>query len=552
MHTQRRQLRRFLYLPICLLIALWLGACQPTFLSPPTTPATPPRAVPTNTSFPPTEAQPADNELALFERAMAPFARKDVAWVAETLHPTFYQIEASFDPESHTVAGSEQVRYTNNEDVPLDAVYFRLFPNLPNSGKAMASDLAVNGTPVTPREELQGSALRVPLSPPLQPGTTITVSLSFTVEVPTEIRGNYGTLAYVNDVLALAGFYPLIPVYDDEGWNVEIAPNYGDVVYSDTSFYLVRFTLPTGWDVAASGSTLKVEEHEDGTTTWTLITGPMRDFNLVASPRYVVSETYVGDTLVRSHYKPEDRAGGQRALDYTVRALRYFNETFGLYPFAELDIAATSTTAGGVEYPGLIVLAQRLYTQLDSFFEWATVHETAHQWWYSLVGNDQVDEPWLDEALAQYATLMYIEATYGDAVARTTRWLVFERPYNRVVAAGQDQPVDQPVRAFTPELYGAIVYSKGPLFFQALREKMGDEAFIAFLRAYYETYRYRIATPEGLLALAGQACACDVQPIYRQWILGVATLTSNDQPSASLPPRPQLPHQARPMTPASP
>ena len=30
------------------------------------------------------------------------------------------------------------------------------------------------------------------------------------------------------------------------------------------------------------------------------------------------------------------------------------------------------------------------------------LHEIVHQWFYSLVGNDQIDDPWLDEAFATY------------------------------------------------------------------------------------------------------------------------------------------------------
>lgn len=463
------------------------------------------------------------DDLRLFEYAMTPAARGDIAQVVAALHPTRYQMDLRFDPAAHTVAGREIVRYTNNEGVPLDAIYFRLFPNLPGLGWAAVSMLTVDGTPVTPRAELEGSALRVPLHPPLSPSSSVTLELDFTVQVPIELGSNYGAFAYVDGVLALAGFYPVIPVYDDEGWNVEIAPTYGDIIYTDTSLYLVRFTLPTGWQVAASGSALSVRDNGDGTTTWTFVTGPMRDFNLVASPDYMVSETRVRATTVRSYYKPADSAGGQRALEYAARALEYFSEAFGPYPFAELDVAATPNTAAGIEYPGLIVIAQRLYEQMDGFFEWATAHETAHQWWYSLVGSDQVDEPWLDESLTQYATLMYVEKTKGPLAAMAARQLAFERPYRQLVEEGRDQPVGQPVRAFSEGDYGAVIYAKGPLFFDALRKTMGDQAFHAFLRAYFKAYRYRIATPEALLATAGEVCHCDVRPVYEEWILNAHT-----------------------------
>jgi aminopeptidase N len=41
------------------------------------------------------------------------------------------------------------------------------------------------------------------------------------------------------------------------------------------------------------------------------------------------------------------------------------------------------------------------------------VHETAHQWWYSMVGNDQILEPWLDESLADYSEVVYYDEKSG-------------------------------------------------------------------------------------------------------------------------------------------
>ena len=49
---------------------------------------------------------------------------------------------------------------------------------------------------------------------------------------------------------------------------------------------------------------------------------------------------------------------------------------------------------GGLEYPTLV------YQPATSD---NLPHETAHQWFYSLIGNDQARDPWLDEGLATWA-----------------------------------------------------------------------------------------------------------------------------------------------------
>jgi uncharacterized protein (DUF2342 family) len=56
-------------------------------------------------------------------------------------------------------------------------------------------------------------------------------------------------------------------------------------------------------------------------------------------------------------------------------------------------VVETPTAAGGIEYPGLVVIADRLWSQANQRFMWVVIHEVAHQWWFSLVGNDQTRDP---------------------------------------------------------------------------------------------------------------------------------------------------------------
>jgi aminopeptidase N len=66
--------------------------------------------------------------------------------------------------------------------------------------------------------------------------------------------------------------------------------------------------------------------------------------------------------------------------------------------------------------------------------------------------------------------------------------------------------------------YSAIVYGRGALFFVALRDQIGNEAFDSFLKDYTETYSWGIATPEGLRSLAENHCDCDLIPIFDEWV----------------------------------
>jgi len=424
-----------------------------------------------------------------------------------------YHLDLMLSDDWTRLTGRQAVRYTNTETVSLGEVYLRLFPNIAE-GETTVRTVTVNGLPVRPRYELQKSALIVPLARPLPPGETVIIGLDFAVTVPTRPGGNYGTFALLDEVLALAHAYPLIPAYDEEGWNVEIAPAIGDVVYADASYYLVRLDAPADLVIATSGR--EVERVEQGDrVVYTFAAGPVRDFYLAASPRYELRSTTVGETTVRSWTPPVPKEAAAHVLDAAATALALYNQRFGPYPFTELDVVATPTLAGGVEYPGIIAVAQSLYDPTNSFLETVVAHEVAHQWFYSLIGNDQVDEPWLDEALAQYATWVYYRDRYGETEAR---WFEENLRFRWQQASDPDRPIGLPVAAYDERDYSAIVYGRGPLFVDALARTLGDEAFAAFLQDYYRTFQWDTVTTADFQRLAEGHCGCDLTPLFAEWV----------------------------------
>ena len=471
-----------------------LMACLPLTPSPSPTPATStPRPLPT--------AAPMETPVPPDALSLAPR----------------YAISLTVDVAHAQVAGEQVVRYTNAEEVPLGDLYLRLFPNTPGYGGEMrVSSIRLNGKPASPEVRLGGSALRLLLNPPLAPLETVTLSMAFTAAVPLTDGIDYAQFSYVRGVMALPEVYPLIPVYDDEGWNVEVAPDYGDAVYSDVAFYQVDVTAPPTMTLVASG-TCAVRE----AGRWSCQAGPVRDFALILGDDYQVASQVAEGVIVNSYFYSGHRKGGEGVLKMAVNALTLYSRLFGPYPYEELDVVETPTRAGGIEYPTLVVISDRLYTGHPRL-EWVVAHEVAHQWWYGVVGNDQVDEPWLDEALTQYTTLLYHEFLYGADAAAEILKSDFQATYDRLVKEGNDMPAGLPVAAYPRDLYSPVVYRKGALYFHALRQRVGDEAFFAILRAYYRRHRYGIATPDSFLATVKTVTGSEHRDLYERWILGVS------------------------------
>ena len=500
-------------------------AIAPTNTAAPDTPTA--KSPPTNT---PVVFSPAKNKdtpnLQPYHNAMLPQFQTDVDQVAAQ-GVSIYTIEVSLDfgslknGSNLQLYGTEQVRYTNTEDVPLSEIYFRLYPNLPGYGGQMrVNGMQVDKQLVKPTLEAENSALRVPLPEPLMPGNSIEIDLDFEATVPAKPQKGYNIFSYTDNTAALAGFYPAVAVFDDEGWNIEIPPTYGDATYLDTSLYQVQLTVPEEMVVAASGSTLDSVSNSNGTKTLSLASGPMRDFYVVMNPDYKIANQVVDGVTVNSYFLPSQEQGGQLALRYAADALRVFNRRFGQYPYAEFDVVATPTSAGGVEYPGIVVIANRLYNSEGGFFEHATAHEVAHQWWYGLVGNDQVDEPWLDEALTNYSAIVYWEDVKGEEAAKFVTDAYLLSAYEQAKNQGVDMPVFGPVSDFTQAEYGTFVYGKGPLFFKALREEVGDDVYFEIMRTYFLRHKYGVAQANSLFSTIEEVTGKSVRPLVEMWLAG--------------------------------
>jgi hypothetical protein len=273
-------------------------------------------------------------------------------------------------------------------------------------------------------------------------------------------------------------------------------------------------------DVVATGVEAQRIDNGDGTQTVVYCSGPVRDFHIAISDRYEVVSGSVGDTAINSYYWPEHQACGLEILHFAEHALGLYSELFGPYPFNELDLVEADLWPWGIEWPGFILVGEPLYSNPEEVCgEWHVVHEVAHQWWYSIVGNDQVDEPWVDEALANYSTMLYYRAVHDAETAEAgIREHIYGR-YDSYVRAYGDGVVGGPTRHYTRASYYPLVYAKGARFFHALQELMGDDAFFEGLRRYYEQYKYGIATGDELLDVMEQTYGHSLDEFYEHWIL---------------------------------
>ncbi len=492
---------------------------QPTETARPLTTPTP---VPTSTpaALPPVNWA----DVSVHKQAMKPAFAADVD---RFIDANRYLIVArlTFEPDA-VIRGALRVRFVNRTPDALDLIVFRLYANSGALGGRMTvSYVEVNGQPINPSLSELRTVMGLPLSSPLAPGAVAEIKMDFNTVMTRGLNTSYGRFGYVNDVVSATAWYPTLSVYTPgSGWWTEQPSPQGDPAFSETGLYDVRLTLPATLTVAASGTIIETTPNPDGTTTYRDVTGPMRDHAFQASERYMITPTEADGTRINMvHYK--DRAdqptdGTKVAAKYAAQSLEIFNETFGEYPYAELDVVQNPTPSG-VEFPGLIQIAERAWVQGNNYLETVIAHEIGHQWFYSLVGNNQVSLPWVDESLTSYTEFVYFRAAYADPEVGERYVANFQQRYTGYKSRSlPDLPLNLPVRNYLGFSYGAIIYTKGPLFLVELERATSRAVVYKALAAYFAEMKYGIATTEDVERVFVRVAGEGVIPLFDKWVRG--------------------------------
>ena len=430
---------------------------------------------------------------------LVPPARAGFAAAPATATPSAasYTVEATLDVGAARLGARQVVRTRNDVGVPLETVVFRAVPATV-AGFTLES-AAVDGQSRPAR--LEGSILEVPLAAPLAPGGSAEVELRFAIRLPREP----GRLSATGRAVALGNWVPLLTVHRGD-WDRRQYVDVGDAFFSEVADYDVTLATSRPLVIAATGQLVE----RDG-NRWRFQASGVRDFALTAAS-YAVQQVDAGPTPVLGY-----ALSGAKAALYAERGarfVRWFGDRYGAYPYPALAIAEVDLPAsyGGMEFPGLIMLAGRLGAggaPIGGDLDVLIGHEIAHQWFYSWVGNDQIADPWLDEAFATYLPILY----YGDQ-----RPDLYQTILDRGIAGAGAGGVDRSVYDFASDsAYYTSVYRAGARFLHELRGQLGDAAFTELVRAHVATFRDRVATPRAFLDLAQSGSRADLNPLFARY-----------------------------------
>ncbi len=462
-----------------------------------------------------------------------------------------YTINVSLDPGQKKLAGHETLVWRNSSPGGISELQFHLYLNAFRDehstflhGRRLRQEdtggwveirslTTAQGEKLTDRIEFihpdddnteDRTVIRVPLSRPLPPGGSITLTCDFTAQLPAVIARS----GYAGEFFMVGQWFPKIGVYEPgKGWNChQYHPT--TEFFADFGVYDVAITVPDRFIVGATGLRYAETRHSDGTVTVSYHAEDVHDFAWTASPRFVEVPGIWRQVSLRLLVQPEHLSQASRYLGSCKAALEYFDRHVGPYPYPVLTVVdppAAGIEAGGMEYPTLFTVGT-LWGMPPGLRlpESVTIHEFGHQYWQGLSANNEFEEAWLDEGVNQYFETRIMSATYGEKTsfldigevhvgdAELARDSYF-RMRNPWIA-----PPATPAWQFPAGAYGPVTYDKVAISLITLERMIGTAAMDSVIRAFFHRWRFRHPTGRDFAAAFGPR----FREFFDQTIFGTA------------------------------
>ncbi|MEZ5332464.1 MAG: M1 family metallopeptidase [Thermoanaerobaculia bacterium] len=490
-----------------------------------------------------------------------------------------YRIDVSLAPEARRLEGRQTVRWTHRGAQPVRTLFFHQYWNAwRNDASTWMEEDRMRGRNALHQEPRPGDwgwievdAVRfegadllgrsryaapddgnpddrtvwsVTLPRMVAPGETVELDLDWKAHIP---RGFARTGAR-GDFFFIAHWFPQLCVAQTRTWTCHQF-HASTEFFADFGTFDVSITLPARFVVGATGRELERRETDDGLVTHRFRQDRVHGFAWTASPDYLVVEDRYESAVqppvdVRLLLQPEHRDQADRHLEAVRAAFRTYGAWFGPYPHDHVTVVdpAWGIDAGGMEYPTLFTAGTRLFNPRGGGRpEHVTVHEAGHQWWYSTVGNDEMEAAWLDEGLNTYSTARAYAKTWGEQIY-THRFfrppgLDAERGFFAVLLPGfdyrgrvhldrleryrPDATADFQQRAsfrYPPDKGGSISYSKTALWLGTLERHLGWPTMQRILSTFYERWSFRHPQPDDFLDIVEEVAGGETRQIVQGFL----------------------------------
>lgn len=428
-----------------------------------------------------------------------------------------YQIYARLDEKNMRIQGRETVTYRNVSKDTLREIVYHTFADANRSKETQSSmfkrvneDIQKKNPQKKAKDFLGGidirnvaadgeslmfsnsnQALTVKLQQELKPGEAVTLDIDFEVKIP------YGMqrLSYYKDIINGAHWFPVMSVYDENkhAWNKTPYSTSFETDYYDSSDFEVHFNVPEDYQMLMPGNlTTAADPKEPGRKIVTAVADNTRELVFFASPNYKVERVTRGGLTVEYYYfdnMSDKKKLVDEYMDTAFKAISFFSEKYGKYPYPEFRIAESYVEGIAVEFARVIQMGQ-IHPNSDPAHDYTFVHEIAHQWFHALIGNNSETESFLDEGFADFS-MVYFAEKQGDNLNGF-----------KSIQSADISWIDKPISATNTEVEGwenPTFYNKGRTAIYQLYRMVGEDKFDSFMQEYFKRYKFKNVTIQGLL-----------------------------------------------------
>lgn len=455
---------------------------------------------------------------------------------------TTYSMDVVFCDDEKKLSVVQQVEYVNNTSCNLTYLCFNLygmafsenatikpysktkidecFPNGVNYGDMIIKAVAVDNRNVDVL--LVGednNALKVELINELKKNERVDI----TIEYELYLANCAHRLGYNAGKVNLGNWYPIVAVFENGEFNIEPYYSNGDPFYSEVANYDVSIAYSESYTLLSTGN-LIYEDQGSGVKKSSYSALAVRDFAMVLLSDAEIRTGVIEDVEV-SVFSSAGDENIDIYLETAKRSIQLFGELYGRYPYKSLNVVFTDFYQGGMEYPNLVYISTSIKDLTET--KKVIVHEIAHQWWYGIVGNNEISDAWFDEGLAEYSTLLYFEnyvdegvdsrKLIDDAVTSYELYLDVIKSLNLGINYSMELSLDE---YSTEYEYVYMIYVKGLLFFQELRNVLGDEEFFECLKNIYDEYKFKIINKEKFILIIEETSGMVVTELIEGWLSG--------------------------------
>ena len=460
---------------------------------------------------------------------------------------TSYAISAEFNNELKQISATETIVFYNNTDTELEYLCLHLyprafregavvkpytsltsatcFPNGINFGDLVVLKVRVNAN--TKDFELIGEdedILKINFGFKLSKKKSVQIEIVFNLIIPNSTH----RFGWFEGNVNLGNWYPIVCVF--ENGEFDLSPYYatGDPFYSDLANYEVELKYPAKYTLASTGEINSEKNSEKMTAK--ISAKAVRDFAICLSENSKVVEEKTGKTQV-FYMSEKTEENSEKYAEISKKAVEYFSETFGKYPYNTLSVVKTPFIYGGMEYPNIVFISD----SIDSEEEYlkVIVHEIAHQWWYGIVGNNEIKDAWLDESLSEYSTALFFAEyeeygiSYDEFVNEALSSYLLYVDVIQTLRGDVNTKMNLAVNEYQNDYeYSYMVYVKGVIMFDSLKNMVGEKKVVAGLKKYYQDNKFEIATAEKFFKAFDEACHKDLRTYFDGFLNGTTIISS--------------------------